>query len=461
MKKLNYTVEISYDLEEGVKTAHCTCPRGNVACHHMAAALYYAHYNVSATDIECQWSAPSKTTPQTEVIKLADVYKPKLSNYTALSRSSTEDEIIQFRAEIGVTNVVGFTWLLRPEASEEARKIIADIEEILQSLEYVQAIDKQKFLLEKCRIDEARIKLVEACTRGQHVNENWHVARKHRLTASRFGMVLSACSRRRFPPSLFKNLAEGYSLDRVAAVQWGKTHEKTALREFEEATNLKVQETGFWLEESGFLGASPDGLVEEDGILEIKCPYKYRDTDSLSEALKDKKYFYWRDENEDINLNSNHNYYHQVQGQMHITGRTIFGNKKSLRPGVDDEKLLELLNADCSDIDISDEENELDPEPEEIFNDELQNEQTEEEEANDQREEREDSEEDDDEDDLLPLSVVRDNLLVAQAQNSTSKAKRTSWKRKSTFTPPNFDWTEPENDFERRLAWTAKDYLSI
>lgn len=77
------------------------------------------------------------------------------------------------------------------------------------------------------------------------------------------------------------------------------------------------------MEESGFLGASPDGLVEEDGILEIKCPYKYRDTDSLSEALKDKKYFYWRDENEDINLNSNHNYYHQVQGQMHITGRSI------------------------------------------------------------------------------------------------------------------------------------------
>nr|XP_015839965.1 PREDICTED: uncharacterized protein LOC107398917 [Tribolium castaneum] len=144
-----------------------------------------------------------------------------------------------------------------------------------------------------------------------------------------------------------------------------------------------------------------------------------------------------------------------------LTYDAIFGNKKSLRPGVDDEKLLELLNADCSDIDISDEENELDPEPEEIFNDELQNEQTEEEEANDQREEREDSEEDDDEDDLLPLSVVRDNLLVAQAQNSTSKAKRTSWKRKSTFTPPNFDWTEPENDFERRLAWTAKDYLSM
>ncbi|XP_015840353.1 uncharacterized protein LOC107399163 [Tribolium castaneum] len=144
-----------------------------------------------------------------------------------------------------------------------------------------------------------------------------------------------------------------------------------------------------------------------------------------------------------------------------LTYDAIFGNNKSLRPGVDDEKLLELLNADCSDIDISDEENELDPEPEEIFNDELQNEQTEEEAAIDQREEREDSEEDDDEDDLLPLSVVRDNLLVAQAQNSTSKAKRTSWKRKSTFTPPNFDWTEPENDFERRLAWTAKDYLSM
>nr|XP_008194917.1 PREDICTED: uncharacterized protein LOC103313437 [Tribolium castaneum] len=79
MKKLNYTVEISYDLEEGVKTAHCTCPRGNVACHHMAAALYYAHYNVSATDIECQWSAPSKQHT-TEVIKLTFVLAENLVN---------------------------------------------------------------------------------------------------------------------------------------------------------------------------------------------------------------------------------------------------------------------------------------------------------------------------------------------------------------------------------------------
>lgn len=56
------------------------------------------------------------------------------------------------------------------------------------------------------------------------------------------------------------------------------THEHTAFDEFCSLNpHISATKSGIWLHESGVLGASPDALVDRDGILEIKCPYKYRD----------------------------------------------------------------------------------------------------------------------------------------------------------------------------------------
>jgi len=43
-------------------------------------------------------------------------------------------------------------------------------------------------------------------------------------------------------------------------------------------TNLKLRKSGFYVSNPGFLGASPDGMLEDDGgniagIIEIKCLY--------------------------------------------------------------------------------------------------------------------------------------------------------------------------------------------
>lgn len=116
-------------------------------------------------------------------------------------------------------------------------------------------------------------------------HENWLIARKHRLTASNFGAVLAACKRNRYPSSLFKKLVEGYDLSTALAVQWGKEHEKIALETFTAASNeVEVVLSGFWVEASGFLGASPDGLCGDSAIVEVKCSYKFRNC-SLTEAL--------------------------------------------------------------------------------------------------------------------------------------------------------------------------------
>ncbi|KAJ8964170.1 hypothetical protein NQ314_005080 [Rhamnusium bicolor] len=57
------------------------------------------------------------------------------------------------------------------------------------------------------------------------------------------------------------------------STQYGQEHEPFAKRQFEEELKLKVDECGFFIDpEDFFLGASPDGLVGSDAIIEIKCP---------------------------------------------------------------------------------------------------------------------------------------------------------------------------------------------
>ncbi|KAJ8928590.1 hypothetical protein NQ314_018837 [Rhamnusium bicolor] len=109
----------------------------------------------------------------------------------------------------------------------------------------------------------------------------------------------------------------------ISAIQWGKDNEATALQKFKTYTNLNVQSSGLWLDSCGFLGADPDGLNNEGCVLEIKCPFKYRSTNSLTDAISDRSYFYWYDENDQIVMNPSHNYYHQVQGQLYLTGRSM------------------------------------------------------------------------------------------------------------------------------------------
>jgi hypothetical protein len=71
------------------------------------------------------------------------------------------------------------------------------------------------------------------------------------------------------------------------------------------------------------LGASPDGLVDLDSIVEIKCPFAARNTD-IKTAIEKKiiKYLEIDPRDDDkILLKENDNYMYQVQGQLHITNR--------------------------------------------------------------------------------------------------------------------------------------------
>jgi len=56
------------------------------------------------------------------------------------------------------------------------------------------------------------------------------------------------------------------------ALDWGAEHESGACDLYELSCD-DVSHVGIILHDSGKYGASPDGLVGEDGMIEIKCPY--------------------------------------------------------------------------------------------------------------------------------------------------------------------------------------------
>ncbi|KAI4455404.1 hypothetical protein MML48_9g00009794 [Holotrichia oblita] len=320
MKNKSYKVEILIGLEDdNIVDGTCNCPRGLVKCHHMAALCLCAHHNISVTDTTCTWNQ-SKEKQEEYVTKLKEIF-PAKPGYRATNRQLTDEEISTFKADLGKVGAVGFSWILKSEPSVESN-VVPSIEELLYSEEYHKALNKSEYIQQKCGISREVIVKVATITTGQSTNENWLVIRKNRLTASKFATVLKACRRNKYPPSLFKSIVESYDLSSIHAIQWGQEHEKTAIKCFEENTNLKVNATGLWLDECGFLGASPDGLIDDNILVEVKCPYKYRNA-VLSEVLAHDKTYIITEEANEMRVNQQHDYWQQIQGQLHITNRDI------------------------------------------------------------------------------------------------------------------------------------------
>jgi putative phage-type endonuclease len=83
-------------------------------------------------------------------------------------------------------------------------------------------------------------------------------------------------------------VAESYS---NAAMAWGVETEAQARAAYEFTQGVGVMETGFIAHPSiAWAGASPDGLIGDDGCLEIKCPNSATHIATLTGANIDRKY---------------------------------------------------------------------------------------------------------------------------------------------------------------------------
>lgn len=110
---------------------------------------------------------------------------------------------------------------------------------------------------------------------------DWYQIRLGKVTASRMGDLMGrtqkgyAATRAAYMDELLSERLTGQKADRFssAAMQWGTEMEPKAREAYEAITGNDVVETGF-VPHPGIpmFGASPDGLIGKDGLIEIKCP---------------------------------------------------------------------------------------------------------------------------------------------------------------------------------------------
>uniref|UniRef100_A0A2S2N9F1 YqaJ viral recombinase domain-containing protein n=1 Tax=Schizaphis graminum TaxID=13262 RepID=A0A2S2N9F1_SCHGA len=149
----------------------------------------------------------------------------------------------------------------------------------------------------------------------------WYNERKIRLTASRFGKICKMRSNTSCKNVVHNILYASDSLQ-TKSVQYGREMETLARQKFEQLSKEKVYENGLIIDpEFPFLAASPDGLIGEHYLLEIKCPYSARDSNDAIEAVNSKLLQYCKVEGQEIKLKKEHVYYYQIMGQLHATKR--------------------------------------------------------------------------------------------------------------------------------------------
>jgi putative phage-type endonuclease len=129
--------------------------------------------------------------------------------------------------------------------------------------------------------------------------DEWFAIRCGKVTASRVADVIAttksgySASRANYEAQLICEILTGKPAESFtnAAMQWGTETEPLARAQYELKTGNMVNQIGFvvhpMIEQAG---ASPDGLIGEDGCIEIKCPNTSTHLDTLLSQKVPSKY---------------------------------------------------------------------------------------------------------------------------------------------------------------------------
>jgi len=130
-------------------------------------------------------------------------------------------------------------------------------------------------------------------------SDEWFTHRLGRVTASRIADVMAqtksgpGAARKNYLADLVAERLTGEARETFtnAAMQWGTDWEPQARAAYEFITDAEVHEVGFIDHPAiGMAGCSPDGLVGDDGMVEIKCPNTATHIDTLLTGKIDGKY---------------------------------------------------------------------------------------------------------------------------------------------------------------------------
>ena len=165
-------------------------------------------------------------------------------------------------------------------------------------------------------ITPQQINDIQIETLAQNQSAMWKDERCKRLTSSNFGRICTATDQT--DKDALASSFTKYTKLNSKAIKHGLLYEDEAVEKFESNEKVKVQKCGMFVsQEHPYLAASPDGLLGDDTVIEVKCPFTAKNKMITTQSVPWLK----QDVNGKLVLDKKHNYYYQVQGQLYCTGR--------------------------------------------------------------------------------------------------------------------------------------------
>ena len=143
-------------------------------------------------------------------------------------------------------------------------------------------------------------------------SEAWYAARCGRVTGTRFASLMAGEGTKTHKDLvadivteiITERMEETYS---NAIMERGIEMESEARKEYESIFETTIEQCGFIIPDEDnkyhdWVGCSPDGLTEDGGLIEIKCPLMKTHLNYISKGILPSEYKY------------------QVQGQLFVTG---------------------------------------------------------------------------------------------------------------------------------------------
>lgn len=143
---------------------------------------------------------------------------------------------------------------------------------------------------------------------GEQRTPEWMAARKGRLTGSMVGAALGLAPYQSRDDAFRALVRDMHGMpsefEGNIATEYGNANEDLARSAYEMETGNTVEPAGF-VRLGNWSGASPDGYVGDNGLVEIKCPFGLRkDLEPKFKSIKDQPH-----------------YFAQIQWQLLCTGR--------------------------------------------------------------------------------------------------------------------------------------------
>ncbi len=156
---------------------------------------------------------------------------------------------------------------------------------------------------------------IEEQTEGQSDSKRWFTERKKRLASSKFGKIIKSKSDQA-KKNIAMNIIESPKFT-SRQTKHGLQNEPHAIKKYMTETGNEVNKCGLIVSiDKPHIASSPDGLVGDDIVLEVKCPHGAR-----KEKITPKAVPYLKLKKGVWSLDKKHDYYAQVQGQMYCTER--------------------------------------------------------------------------------------------------------------------------------------------